>query len=429
MCGVSGPGAIEGSGAIEGPGAIEDQARRVRAAGALGRSDQLLRLFDYLVAASARDERPKEVEIALAVFGRDPAFDGAQDASVRVAVHRLRRKLDDFYSGPGRGEPVRLTMPKGEYRLTAEVQPAAPATPAAGGARRRPWLLLGLAALAVGLAGLGLVWRLADAGPVAAVRRLEPWASVVRPDRPLIVVVGDYYIFGEVDPETGTDRLVREYGVNSHEDLEAYRLESPADAGRFRDLDLYYLPVGTAQALSAVTPVLSRDGQGPQVVAASDLTSEMLRRNDVVYLGYLSGLGPLREPLFAGSRFRVGDTWDELVDSRTGGTFVSQEGGPGGGAATQRDFGYLASFPGPQGNRIVVIAGMRDMGLMQAAEAAIRPESLRALRQGRGSAFEALYEAEGVRRANVAGRLVLTAPMEAARIWSGEPSKVRFPAG
>jgi hypothetical protein len=273
------------------------------------------------------------------------------------------------------------------------------------------------------------VWRLADAGPVAAVRRLEPWASVVRPDRPLIVVVGDYYIFGEVDPETGTDRLVREYGVNSHEDLEAYRLESPADAGRFRDLDLYYLPVGTAQALSAVAPVLSRDGQGPQVVAASDLTSEMLRRNDIVYLGYLSGLGPLREPLFAGSRFRVGDTWDELVDSRTGATFVSQEGGPGGGAATQRDFGYLASFPGPQGNRIVVIAGMRDMGLMQAAEAAVRPESLRALRQGRGSAFEALYEAEGVRRANVAGRLVLTAPMEAARIWSGEPSKVRFPAG
>jgi len=157
----------------------------------------------------------------------------------------------------------------------------------------------------------------------------------------------------------------------------------------------------------------------------------MLKRSDVLYVGYLSALRLLRDPVFAGSRFRVGETYDELIDSRTGRRYASQEGGPAEGQASQRDLGYFAAFRGPGGNRIVILAGARDVGLMQTAEAATNPAALKGLlaAAGHSDAFEGLFEAEGLRRANLGGRLLVGAPLDAAHIWSPPKAPQQFPAG
>jgi hypothetical protein len=135
--------------------------------------------------------------------------------------------------------------------------------------------------------------------------------------------------------------------------------------------------------------------------------------------------------VFAGSRFRVGDTYDELIDTRSGKHYDSQEGGPDEGQASQRDFGYFAAFRGPDGNRIVILAGDRDMGLMQTAEAMTNAAVLRAVtaQAGHADAFEALYEVDGMKRANFGGRLVMASPLDAAHIWTPPQTPLRFPAG
>jgi hypothetical protein len=412
---------------------ITELAQRLRARQALGRSDGLNRLFDYLVETSAKGARPKEFEVAAAVFGRSSAFDGAQDASVRVAVHRLRKKLDEFYAGDGRDEPVRLSVPKGEYRVVAvEVEPAA-AAPAVR--RRIHWLVIAAAALLlVNVAAWAMFWMTHGGGrELNAARRSAPWSQLLKTDAPTLLVMGDYYIFGETDERAGVDRLVREYSINSREDLDAWLMDNPTAMGTYRDLDLYYLPIGAAAALRSVTPILAGDATRPEnlrVVMASDLTPEMLKRNNIVYLGYISGLGVLRGPVFAGSRFRIGDTYDELYDVRSKITYASQEGGPSKGEASHRDYGYVAAFKGPQGNRIVIIAGVRDTGLMQAAEAMASPGQLRALAKaaGHGDSFEALYQAQGIQRSSLSGRLVVASPRAATNPWSTE-TDLHFPAG
>jgi hypothetical protein len=419
-----------------GEGQIGGLAARLREAGALGRSEVLNRLFDYLVEASAAGARPKEFEVAAAVFGRDSGFDGAQDASVRVAVHRLRKKLDEYYAGPGRAEPVRLVAPRGEYRLEAVPAQAAeaPPPPAPPPARiTRRWLALAAVLVLVNAVAWGAFWASHRDG-YGGLRRAAPWAELLTPRRPLLVVVGDYFIFGDLDQATGAGRLVREYGVNSPGDLDVWLMDHPEMVGRYQNLDLYYLPVGAAAALRDIMPVLApktaaRDQV--RVITASELTPEMLKRNDVLYVGYLSGLRLLRDPVFAGSRFRVGETYDQLIDARTGRTYESQEGGPTEGQASQRDLGYFATFLGPSGNRIVIVAGARDMGLAQTAEAVTNPATLKALLKSvRGAeAFEGLFEAEGMRRANLGGRLVLGAPLDAARIWAPPKEPLKFPAG
>ncbi len=118
------------------------EVARLREAKALGASGRLVELFDYLVARSAEDRSPKEAEIALAVFGKADADSLRDDPVARVYIHRLRKRLDDFYLRHGAPSGLRLDIPKGDYRIIcrstgapvdlAVMAPAAPeAAPAA----------------------------------------------------------------------------------------------------------------------------------------------------------------------------------------------------------------------------------------------------------------------------------------------------------
>ena len=422
--------------------AIAELAERLRARQGLGRSVGLNWLFDYLAARAAEGARPKEFEVAAAVFGRSSAFDGSQDASVRVAVHRLRRKLDDYYAGAGRDEPVRLMIPKGEYRMVAQPRGEAPPEAAVTAGPPPAWKtwasLAAVALVTVNLAVWAAFWVTHRTDqPLREARASAPWGGLLNNGLPTLLVLGDYYIFGEIDERAGIDRLIRQYSINSASDLDDWLMDNPKAMGRYRDLDLYYLPVGAAFALRSIAPLLSHGPASTEtlrVVMASDLTPEMLKRNNIVYLGYLSGLGLLKTPVFAGSRFSVGETYDELVDNVGHHIYRSQEGGPEQGDSARRDYGYVAAFQGPAGNRIVVIAGDRDTGLQQASEAMANPEALKALgkaaarESGRGDSFEALYEVQGLGRASLGGRLVSASPRTRTDPWTAAPS-LSFPIG
>jgi hypothetical protein len=227
---------------------------------------------------------------------------------------------------------------------------------------------------------------------------------------------------------------MREYAINSPLDLDDYRMAHPEVERRYVDLDLYYLPVASASALKDLMPVLApsaHDRDQIHIVLSSDVTPDMLRRNNIIYIGYLSGLGILRDAVFAGSRFTVGETYDVLIDTVAQKRFSSQEGGPDRADQQQRDIGYFSSFSGPNGNRIVIIAGARDMGVTQMAEEAVNPAALAAMAKASGgaSAFEALYDVQGVRRANFGGRLVQATPLKSERIWSEQRPVLQFPPG
>ena len=247
---------------------------RVRAAGVLGRSRQLQRLFDYLAGCALRQHVPKEAEVAIEAFGRDAGFDGARDTSVRVVVHKLRQRLDTYYGRPGTITAGRLRVPRGEYRLAFEPEGVPLAASGLHGTLpspawwQAPWTrreragVLLLAVLIVALAALG--WRLATRPsvhrPAAEALQLMPWQPLQQGRLPVMVVLGDYFIFGERDA-AGTQpvpsRLVREFDINSRRDLQRRQQADPALARRGMDLDLGYLPTSVGVALNDVLPVLA----------------------------------------------------------------------------------------------------------------------------------------------------------------------------
>ncbi len=422
---------------------LNRQAERIRASGALGRSKLTRRLFDFLVDCSQRDVVPREIDIAVDVFGRTDEVDISQDASVRVYVHRLRRKLDEFYADHGRDELARLTIPKGEYRIEAH-----PLDPDAGDvpdepARRRSWARWGWA-VAAGLVCVVvanvLVWKMLWPTPpkdaFEPVRNTTIWSDILSDDRPIIVAVGDYYIFGETDQTMNVHRLVREFSINSREDLYEFLMNNPKQMDNYVDIGLRYLPISVAYALDDVLPVLNAPGEARsriRIILASQVTPEMMKTDHIIYIGYLSGLGMLQDAVFAGSRYSIGDSYDEIVDNKTDKKYFSQvnyfQEEQDQGKGTSRDYGYASTFLGPTGNRFVIIAGTRDVAVRQVADEFTSRLVLTELakRTDNAKAYEALYVVEAMKQMNMEARLLQVSPLDSDKIWNS-PELQKFPA-
>jgi hypothetical protein len=413
---------------------IEDlnrQAAAIRASGILGRSGQTQRLFDYLVGCVAQGKSPKELEIAIDALGRGPDFDVSQDALVRVYIHKLRKRLDDYYAGAGQQEDPRIVMPRGEYRLALATRaPSGDDTasipelhPQKASPKWRRWVVAALA-LSV-LANLLLLTVPFNFGqeedPLAAVRKSQLWAPLFDDSLPIYVVAGDYYIFGEMDENQNVKRLIRDFDINSPMEFEYAAQTDPTFADKYHNLNLAYLPTSSAYALRNVMPVLAAAGARVHVVMASEVTADQLKSGHVIYIGYFSGMASLREIVFAGSRLSTGSNYDELQDNSTGKHYTSNVGLER-GRLKYHDYGYISSFPGTNGNQIIIIAGTRDIAAMRAAEIATSNDSLVALAKAEPAAsFEALYEVYGFGSTDLDAKLIVSAPRDPNSIWRNLP--------
>jgi len=409
---------------------LRQQAQLVNTSGVLGKPGALSRLFDFLLERSLAGESPKEVEIALQVFGKSGSFDVSQDSVVRVYVHKLRRRLDEFYARRGSSPEAssgRIVIPKGEYRLTMEHGAAAAAGPVEivpatvlNARRWQRWCVPALALLLAAALGAAIAVLCIGSGDKALrdIRASAIWAPLLADDLPITVVVGDYYLLGETDKEGGgVRRLVREFFVNSPDDFVYQVEENPRLMEHYRNLNLTYLPTSTAFALQDIAPILGA-GKRVRVVPISQLSGAMLKNSHIVYIGFISGMGMLGESVFTASRLTPGGTFDELDDQATNTQYVSIA--PESAEASYTDYGYFSTFSGPANNRIVIIAGTRDTGVMHVADALTRPTVVADLvkRAGGAPSFESLYEVYGMAGSGMNARQLFVSGLKPAQIWS-----------
>jgi len=412
--------------------ALLDAAARVRVVLQANRSDRLLRLFDY-------GDFPSEQQIAAEAFGTERLTDGGQDANVRVYVHRLRKVLQAAPPEPG-GRV--LAIPLGEYRIRL-IEPgggAAGAGSAAGdggrsaalpsaaaGRFRLPgigWLAAVLLALAAAALGWWALSR--ESSPLGDV---PVWRELSESDRPLVIVVGDYYMFAELAPGEprggGQPQLIWDQAVPTREDLTIKQMLEPGKADQVIDYGQQFVSAGTIGSLSllrasvASVPALRR--KPVRLVSASELTPEMLGSADILYVGQLSGLTVLlRDPLSQASGFRIEPGFGGLTDQRTGehyqsdGMVLTDERIP------RRDFAYLASLPGPSGNRLVIVAGLGEAGLKEAVRVLGDPARMRRLGRSLpegGQGFEVLQRVRTIRDVNVGATPILERPLRSSAIW------------
>lgn len=407
---------------------------RILESGALGRSPVYAALLDYLLNAAKSGKQPKEVEIAIDVMGRTAEFDVSKDSLVRVYIHQLRKRLRQYYEQHDSDAPYHLVIPKGQYTVavvpsagTADgapvsVQPSPSARP------RKLYLTM----LVLLLANAGLLAALLTSGILRQSDSLSPaashpvWHNIIHDDMPVLVVMGDYYIFGELDEYGRVTRMVRDFEMNSRQDLNRLFMRDSSARSQYLDLDMTYMPEGSAYALSLIMPVLQQSGKHIDVTMMSRLSTADLRNHHIIYIGYVSAMDKLNNLFFAASSLRIGRSFDELINRETREVYTSDAGLPEQGTPF-RDVALLATFPAANNNQFLLITGTRDAGLMHSALVASDLGRLTAIDQqlepsayASGTSYEAVYEVFGLDRMNFDANLLYANSIDPARIWSRE---------
>jgi hypothetical protein len=215
--------------------------------------------------------------------------------------------------------------------------------------------------------------------------------------------------------------MVREFDINSRQDLQS--IQAAGGGTEYFNLDLSYTPTSIAPALAQVLRVFGNDMNRVTVKMISEFDTKDLVGNHIVYLGYLSGLQNLTDLMFAASGLSIGMTYDELINLDSNTSYTSSSGLSTGENA-YRDYGMLSTFPGRSGNQFVLIAGMRDEGLINLSEEVTDLDSLRMLEEtvaagesSGDSAFEALYEVLGYDNTNFDASLVYSHALDTDIVW------------
>jgi hypothetical protein len=413
---------------------------RIIKSGELGRSRTYAAILEYLVEHAITGTTPKEISIAMDVLGREADFDVGKDSIVRVHIYHLRSKLNAYFARQGEHEKYRIDIPKGQYMLVvsenlqaAPVVEAPPATSVTGQPLARTNYTPYLAAAAIGLLLLNLILPRDQDAAVSASPFAETtlWQPFLDDSLPVLILIGDYYIMGEADEGGNINRMVREFDVNSATELSTKQAQG--EMPQYRNLDLAYAPTSTPKALARVMQVFDGQGARVQVKMMSELSTNDLVGHHIIYLGYLSGLQSLSDLMFAASGLAIGITYDELINLDTD-TLYTSSSGLSVGEASYRDYGMLSSFPAPSGSRYLLLAGMRDEGLVNLAEEVTDTASLTELDNtvGEGEsraveAFEALYEVRGYDNTNFDANLVYSNILDTDVLWEtrliGEPQR------
>lgn len=408
---------------------MADEASRFRAV-LLGdsRSTTLANLFDYLLERSEDARAPKEIEVAIAVFGKNGTFDTSQNSMVRGHMHRLRQRLDKFNAGKS---GPRLTIPKGEYRLILsdapeqeeEAEEARPTPPASAWKRlctkRTVAIVLGANACLWALAFLlGGNWR--SPSPLA---QTALWQPVMANGKALVIAVGDFYLAGRSGDDGRMERLMFNPAIQSGADLASHVMRHPDQSGKLHDRDIYRVPAREAKAamemLNLVSDMHPR-ADSAEITPVSRISQDRVDSNNIIYIQYFSQLGLLRSPILHLSGFAPTDDFNQIKDVASGRVYQARsstdaptEGGPP--HAYGYDYGYVASYPGSSGNHNILISGINDAGLSQMVKLVSNSRQLDELKRriGERTPFEALYQVRTIGGLVFDTTLLIARPLKA----------------
>ena len=111
------------------PEAILDALNRILSSEMFTGASRLGDLLEYILNQNLADPSRKILAKTIAedIYGRPPDMDGDNHNIVRVDAGRLRRRLGEYYAGPGQDDPVVIHVDPGGYAPRFEINQAIPA--------------------------------------------------------------------------------------------------------------------------------------------------------------------------------------------------------------------------------------------------------------------------------------------------------------
>jgi len=116
---------------------VKEGLRAVLESKTFRQAPRLGKLLQYICGKALLEEPQQVTEytIAVDVFGKPLDFKESKDSSVRVEVHRLRKRLAQFYESEGADRRLRILIPPGQYLPEFHVEGTPASEEAAAGVR------------------------------------------------------------------------------------------------------------------------------------------------------------------------------------------------------------------------------------------------------------------------------------------------------
>lgn len=279
---------------------IEAHVQRVLQSSHFARAETQRKLLQYLW--EHRNENVSEYALATEALGRSASFDPTTDASVRVHISRLRRKLKDYYQLE-LGTPELLVIPTGTHQLMVldlSQQPALPEAeePTLSEAPPRSYtvpILSGIVAiLLVAVAWLG--WKYVHFSSIPERPRPNAfWSAFLEGKAPIRIILPTPVIFGFKDHPT---LRLRSTAVNSYDEIakdpDFERLTKDLGA---RSFEQPYTV--TWDTLAAISMARYLDAVGAKERVSFNVTRDLsplfLENSNVIAVGTHQTLQPLND--------------------------------------------------------------------------------------------------------------------------------------
>jgi hypothetical protein len=257
-------------------------------------------LLHYLVESTLSRKIPKEITVAIDVFGKDAGFNSNKDSTVRYHILILRNKLDNYYAREGKGDAVRVVIPKGHYEIKFMPKAAHTASllKSVGSVLKRwEWAVIFILLLVIGyLVFHQSRFRRLSSSPLTPnfVDPKDPvWGSFFKNDLPVAIILGDDFVMDEYCPEIRRYRQIRDWLINSENDLSDFLIQNPR--ARLQKSEISALPYGGAENLIDILHVVYQFQNDVSLHLSSTVSIEEIRGHNIIYVGEFDNLRTLNK--------------------------------------------------------------------------------------------------------------------------------------
>lgn len=337
---------------------------------------QLHSLLTYLGRKSLEspDHPLKEYTIGIEALGKPEDYDPRLDPTVRVEVAKLRKRLAEFYAGPGKSHPIRMTIPKGGYMPLFVQESAEPAATPTLWWRRYVWQAVACA-LAIAVVVL-LVARRQDPRPAVPAEVEAFWGPLLTGSAPNLIVFGAP-LFLKVD-----NSFFRDTHVNRPSEIESSdQIKNILGVLRPKEMRpiYHFTGLGEAEAIFHVTRILAA-GIAPLDLKHSNAVGwDDLKNRNIVIIGgrkFNPQIPDLPfQPAYSAEKGKVTVLKPHEGEKAEYPTVRKSSHGD-----VTEDYAIVSMYSGFGPNtRIVMLESASTEGTLAAAEFATRPDTLRLL--------------------------------------------------
>lgn len=329
-------------------------------------SQRYQELLQYLVEESIAGRTPKESTIGMQFFGKEPTFNSKEDATVRVYINNLRRKLEHYYLTAGTPFTHRITIPLGHYKVEFTPVDGKP-----GKKNGKPQAMMVSIAVAATLGAFVLGFLSGRSTLPANERPQGPnalWDDFLKPDaRPPLIVLGDYFFLRE---RAQISAYYRRVTINTVEDFQQLVAKDPAFARRYEQNNFTFLRPSSLHGLTQILPILQKSPNGYSMKLASQFTVADFKSHNVIFIGPFKTLFSFQKFLHTlGIEYTVEPSSVKIRNPQDGSL---QEFGVGEqrGGTYEKDFSIITKGAGPEGSIILMLLGFAETGTIEASNAA-----------------------------------------------------------